>query len=85
MSSGVINVKDSFLSSSKFIYALTTGNPHRTPTPGRRGAYVGICKCLDDLPAAREWGHSSLETIYILDGNNSRGLEFSQKHMNGGS
>ena len=31
-----------------------------TPTPGRRGAYVGICKCLDDLPAPMGWGNSSL-------------------------
>ena len=30
------------------------------PTPGRREAYVGICKCLDDLPAPRGWGNSSL-------------------------
>ena len=27
--------------------ALVTGNPH-PDTPRRRGAYVGICKCLDD-------------------------------------
>ena len=26
------------------------------PTSGRRGAYVGICKCLDDLPAPRGVG-----------------------------
>ena len=29
-------------------------------TPGRRGAYVGICKSLDDLPAPRGWENSSL-------------------------
>ena len=27
-----------------------------TPTPGRHGAYVGICKGLDDLPAPRGGG-----------------------------
>ena len=39
-----------------------------TPTPGRRGAYMGISKCLDDLPAPKGWGNSSLSTIYIVDG-----------------
>ena len=37
------------------LYAPVTGNPP-PPTPGRRGAYVGVCKCFDELPAPRGWG-----------------------------
>ena len=31
-----------------------------TPTPGRRRAYVGVCKGFDELPAHRGWGNSPL-------------------------
>ena len=36
---------------SIYFNALVTENPHPPPppTPGRRGAYVGICKCLYDF------------------------------------
>ena len=54
--------------SSGYLCTCHWKSPPPPPTPGRSGAYVGICKCFDDLPVPGGWGNSSLQTIYILDG-----------------